>query len=401
MKIGIFIADSNGGYPVPASKGGAVSTLVESLVQKNNMDGLVDMSVVSFYEPSAYEMAKKYSNITFIWVKPWKVIKLLDRMTFAFVKHFTDKKALSYKSIWSLMFYVLKSSQFLKRNSFDKVILENNIPLAWCIKLSQYGGDFFYHFHNIPRINAKANDVFNQCKGFLCVSDFVGKSICSPFNPIGPIDTRKIKILYNCIDTNMFRFSQVKRNKVRNNYGINDNSFVVIFAGRLSEEKGIDILLDALKRIEDDYTLLIVGSYLNDTNYIDDYQRMIQKKADDLKQKVIWTGFIKQSDIPDYYCAADVAVLPSMWDEPAGLTMIEALACGTPVITTSSGGIPEYMGDRAIVLSRDEKIIENVKSAILKVKNGEIVFNKSEQHAFIKSNFSKDDYLYRFVETLK
>ena len=53
MKIAIFIADSNGGYPVPAVKGGAVSTLVEHLVEKNNERQLAEMTVVSYYDKEA------------------------------------------------------------------------------------------------------------------------------------------------------------------------------------------------------------------------------------------------------------------------------------------------------------------------------------------------------------
>ena len=49
-------------------------------------------------------------------------------------------------------------------------------------------------------------------------------------------------------------------------------------------------------------------------------------------------------------------MLPSMWDEPAGLTMVEAMASGVPVITTNSGGIPEYSGGYSVVLERNSEL---------------------------------------------
>ena len=53
MKIGIFIADSNGGYPVPASRGGAVSTLVEHLVKENNEKQMTDLDIITIYDEKA------------------------------------------------------------------------------------------------------------------------------------------------------------------------------------------------------------------------------------------------------------------------------------------------------------------------------------------------------------
>lgn len=62
---------------------------------------------------------------------------------------------------------------------------------------------------------------------------------------------------------------------------------------------------------------------------------------------------------------ADVVVLPSMWDEPAGMTMIEAMASGCALITTESGGIPEYVGKNGcVLLKRDEDLIDNIAKEI-------------------------------------
>ena len=105
MKVGIFIADSNGGYPVPASKGGAVSTLIEHLVKGNNEEKLVDMDIVTIYDPKAEQMSKAYPNINFIWIKPPAVVKWLDSVFFFLVrKAFKNMKAVSYKSLFSLLF---------------------------------------------------------------------------------------------------------------------------------------------------------------------------------------------------------------------------------------------------------------------------------------------------------
>ena len=86
MKVLILTADSNGGYPVPASKGSAVSTLMEQLAEGNNAQRLCDMEIMSFYDEKAFEMAKQYPHITFLWVKPTAFHRLLDKCAFNFIR---------------------------------------------------------------------------------------------------------------------------------------------------------------------------------------------------------------------------------------------------------------------------------------------------------------------------
>lgn len=407
MKIGIFIADSNGGYPVPASKGGAVSTLVEHLVKGNNKEKLVHMDIVSIYDPKAEQMSKAYPNTNFIWIKPPAVVKWLDSAFFFFVrKTFKNMKAVSYKSLFSLLFYILKAKSILKKVSYDKVVLENNVPLAWIIKLSNYNGDYYYHFHNIPRINAKCKEVFQNCTAILCVSEFVAKQIQRADNPIGPISPEKTRILYNCIDTD--HFSRVNDQNVimtwKKKYGINENEKVVVFVGRLSVEKGVDKLLEAaIKLNRKDVKVLIVGSLIYNVNIQDEYQRKLHKLAEQLGEQVKFTGYISQAELPIIYSIADIAVLPSVWDEPAGLTMIEAMACGTPVITTNAGGIPEYVSDCAFVLKRDSDIVGKIVTTIDDVlnKRDSALVTRTDRYERVNELFSAKTYMKNFIRELR
>ena len=101
------------------------------------------------------------------------------------------------------------AKKILKKSTYDKVVIQNNIPLIWAIKLSKYEGEYIYHLHNIPRINAKCKELFSKCKCFLCVSEYVGKAISNIDNPIGPISEDKIRVLYNCVDTRLFRPKEI------------------------------------------------------------------------------------------------------------------------------------------------------------------------------------------------
>lgn len=406
MNIGILTADSNGGFPIPATKGGAVPTLIESLIAENSKQDIAKLTVFSYYDEQAYESSKKYYNVRFIWIKIPKYIRKLDKTFYKIIKRNPNIKAISYKSVFSLLYYIRHVSKYLKEYHFDKLVLENNIPISWIIKLSHYSGPFYYHLHNVPRMNAKCEDVLKKCTGYLCVSKYVAKKIESPDNAIGPIKSEKVRIFYNAIDTDIFRpyTSQVKEKIKRNiekRYGINHKDKIILFTGRISREKGLDLLLDALAKTNySNYKLLIVGSVMHGSNDNDEYVNLVRHKAEKISSHVIFTGYIAHDELPEYYNAADLVVLPSMWEEPAGLTMIEAISCGANVITTNSGGIPEYVSKYAVILDKEKNIVLEMAKAIVNNLNN-IPVDRQQMHTYIKSNFSTHDYMERFVRQLE
>ena len=186
-------------------------------------------------------------------------------------------------------------------------------------------------------------------------------------------------------------------------FGIGRKDKVLVFVGRMSEEKGIDKMLRALDYVQYEHLkCLIVGSLIYNNDTEDEYQKEIHRLAEKHKDKVVFTGFISQQDLPDIYNLADIAVLPSMWDEPAGLTMIEALACGTPVITTRSGGIPEYVEGGAIVLERNDDLSKQIAANIEQLLTDRqlyIQYSDMGQER-VKTSFSTNWYLEHFLEAL-
>ena len=87
----------------------------------------------------------------------------------------------------------------------------------------------------------------------------------------------------------------------------------------------------------------------------------MQKLEEKLKDKVQFTGQVEYNMMPEIYAIADVVVIPSMWDDPAPLTVIESLSSGKALITTDSGGIPEYAdSNTSIILKRDENVVNKL-----------------------------------------
>ena len=107
---------------------------------------------------------------------------------------------------------------------------------------------------------------------------------------------------------------------------------------------------------------MIVGSALNDIELKTKFEKEIEDLTKELKDKVVFTGFIDYKEIYKFYSIADIAVLPSICDDAAPLTIIESMASGLPIITTNSGGIPEYAKNGcAIILEKDKDLVINLQ----------------------------------------
>lgn len=402
---------TSGGFPVPAVKGGAVQTLLEHIIAENNNINKIQLEIISPFDKEALEASKKYNNIKFHWVHIPKIIKVIDYLAYYLIKTvFKKKKALSYRSSFTLLWFIFKSSLILKNNKFDKVMFENTVLLFWSLKLwnnsLKYKGKYYYHLHNIPGVNGGCGELIRNCNKILCISDFVGRSICSEDNPIGPVDKNRIEIFFNCIDTKKFKpiNDNTCLDAYRTKWGISTDEKVIVFSGRLNEEKGIKEVLEAIRYVKTkNYKLLIVGSCFYSMNIKSDFELQLYNLSKEAEDKIVFTGFVNHHEMPYIYNIADVAVLPSMWEEPAGLTIIEAMACGIPVITTKSGGIVEYTDSScSILLERDENLVVNIaKNIDLILQNPDIADTfVGNGLTRVKKIFSTKCYINRFYEII-
>ena len=121
------------------------------------------------------------------------------------------------------------------------------------------------------------------------------------------------------------------------------------------------------------------------------------------EDKISFTGFVPHQQIQEFYQIADVAVLPSMWEEPFGLTCLEALACGLPVITTKSGGLPEIVTPKCgILLDRDPRIEDNIYNNIFNLLNNQSLLLSMSLEARLRAEkFDSKDYLNNFCNLIK
>ena len=400
-----------GGLPVPSVRGGAVQNLIEHIIKQNQHNNKINLSIICPYDEDAVAKANlEYDNTIFNWIKIPQIISIIDNMIYYIIKiAFKETKAISFRNNVKMLYYAFQTGKHIKKTNYDCVVIENNVRLFWGIKLfgnkKRYNGRVVFHLHNIPRTTGGCKEEIQSCGRVFCVSEFVKNNICSMSSKIGQFRKEKVKVLYNCIDLMKFRQNQDdnKRNDIRQKYGLDEKDIVVVFSGRLSAEKGVVEVIRAVSQInENRVKLLIVGADFYGMKTSSPYEQKIQKEAEIIKERVRFTGYIDYDDMPDIYNAADIAILPSMWDEPAGLTIIEAMACGIPVITTRSGGIPEYVSDAAIVLERNENLVDNIIYNLQSLVNNPEMRNIYSRMG-IKRIQSYDSYQYysRFISLIE
>lgn len=113
----------------------------------------------------------------------------------------------------------------------------------------------------------------------------------------------------------------------------------VLFVGRLTPEKGLDLLLKALSRVAGDWHLTVVGDGIGMA------KERARVAAMRLSDRVTFRGWLLDEALTDAYRDAAVVVVPSRWPEPFGIVGIEAMAFARPVVAFGVGGIPEWLND--------------------------------------------------------
>jgi glycosyltransferase involved in cell wall biosynthesis len=147
-------------------------------------------------------------------------------------------------------------------------------------------------------------------------------------------------------------FCKMETSRIREKLSIEKDRFVIGFIGRLVEEKGILDLIDAVSRLKDEVILLLIGS--------GPLQGKIMHKAKKLgiEDRVKIIGHVPSLEIPQYMNSLDCLVLPSVtrsnWKEQFGRVLIEAMSCEVPVIGSSSGEIPNLLGDAGMIFQEGE-----------------------------------------------
>jgi glycosyltransferase involved in cell wall biosynthesis len=280
-------------------------------------------------------------------------------------------------------FYVLRVALSIRASKCDVVIVHNFLQFASIIKLFNPSANICLSMHcewltqfATPTSERRLRkvDLIIGC------SDYITERISTRF----PAIAARCHTIYDGVDTDSFCPMQDFLSR-------SDGTERLLYVGRVSPEKGVHVLIQAFKILAESRPRLrldLVGAsnalhylylsldlkdrasaslraffgaglcdmiwrqlILRDRSYLGD---LAAEAADD--DRVVLHGRVLQTDTIDFYRRAAALVFPSVWNEPSGLPTFEAQACGTPVVSTFSGGIPEYVshGTTGILVARGE-----------------------------------------------
>ena len=164
------------------------------------------------------------------------------------------------------------------------------------------------------------------------------------------VQKEKVRVVYHGVSPN---FIPIKDEQVLNNlkqkYQIKKP--YILFVGGFNPNKNLLRLLEGFKKlngnITHDYCLVITGTKKSTMSTFDIMMQKVHELG--LQKRVICTGYISDEDLPALYSGADCFIFPSIF-EGFGMPVLEAMACGTPVITSNVCSLPEVAGDAALLV---------------------------------------------------
>ena len=151
----------------------------------------------------------------------------------------------------------------------------------------------------------------------------------------------RIKVIYNGIDPDEYK--PTKDKAILDKYKIDSKIPYILFVGRITRQKGIIHLVNAVKHIKAGHQVVLCAGAPDTEEIAAEMKARVEKVGKVSKNKIIWiTEMVPKEDIVALYSQAALFVCPSVY-EPFGIINIEAMACETPVVATKVGGIPEIV----------------------------------------------------------
>ena len=294
-----------------------------------------------------YGLAKRNGEVFVLTYQPlvakahWKMIEKTKNLTIlrlpwfpGFFYKFLSSPTIEFLYLVPGLFFVTPVILLLKRQEVIHAhgLVAGFIAVFWGKLLQKkviISTHSLYSFPNTGLYFLFVQWIFSHCDKVLCLSDQSVEEI----KKLG-VPSKNVKRFTYWIDLSIF--SPTNKEKAKNQLGW-QNKFIVLFVGRLVEIKGVRELLMASQKIPKNIFIAIVGE--------GPMAQEVQEAASKKNSKILFLHKIQNEQLPLYYNGADILIVPSTHEEGFGRVILESIACGTPVIGSKRGAIPEAMNE--------------------------------------------------------
>jgi glycosyltransferase involved in cell wall biosynthesis len=332
-----------------------------------------------------------------------KLFKLLERLS-----GFRNPKRPFFASSLYYLGYALQVANDLRKQQCDVVHIHNFSQFVLVIRAFNPKVKIALHMHCewLTQLDqAMIERRLRQADLVIGCSEYITEKVRRRF----PQFASRCQTVFNGVDISQFvnqkGHSTAKKNGAKR----------LLFVGRVSPEKGIHVLLDAFQKVVERYPqvqLDIVGPggnapfefvvLVSDDDKVSDlvsfYGRILRRGdyfsylqrrlPSNLASRVTFAGSVPHSHVISYYREADVFIFPSIWNEPFGMPVVEAMASEVPVVATQGGGITEIVeeGQTGLLVERDnatalaEAILRLLENEGLRKSMGKAARQRAVEH---------------------
>ena len=349
-------------YPPFVRGGGEISTkiLAEELAKKHDVTVLTPN-----YFSRSEELKGKENGVK------------INR--FRFISHAPTKSGAKKRSFFNLFhsLYIKHSAKIFK-NQIEKYVKKKKVDIIHAQNLESILGlaDAKIDAKKIAYIRdlriIEKRDHRNKLKKFDLIfvnSKFIEKE-CKK-------KKIKTKVLYNPIDKKII--SKLTKKQAKEKF-LTTTKKIILFVGGLEKKKGAH-LIPEIARENPEYNFFVIGK--GSLEYDKDF---IKNRPGNMNPFF----FIPYEELADYYRAADILIVPSLWQEPFGRVVIEAYANATPVIATNIGGLPEIVDKHTGFLISPKEVEKEITRIIKRLNDKQIkmlsrnAYKKSKQFTATK-----------------
>lgn len=228
----------------------------------------------------------------------------------------------------------------------------------------------------------KKRELFNSVENLtiVSVSNWLRNETLKSF-----LNKNSVKVILNGVDQNVF-YPRENSKSLRERYRLNDKFIILGVANPWSERKGLKYFLELSNVITEDQKIVLVG--------------LSQDQIEKLPDSIIGISRTANSDeLAELYSFADVFVNPTL-EEALGMTNIEALSCGTPVVTFKSGGSPETIDETTGIVVEKGNTLE-LLNGINEIQKNSKGYYSSACISRVKSTFNKRENFKKYIDLYK